>query len=424
MSISDGLSEKIDAAEQVAVAKDAPVKPGLRVEGGNQVIQSRPSATGEIDWEDQLRSWGLKPEEWVVVGSARLSVWEAQVKGGDIVQMHSWKAQVERIQDENGPTDAILRQAEPVNITVKRDGRKKAKPPKREEGWKTAVIFPDAQRPTHDADAVDVALQILQDCHEKYGVDRIVHLGDDLDLPDFGSHRSAPDVMGKINEAVHLQYRTLAFERALCPDAEIDWLVGNHEARLTNWMVDNAPQLLGLQRADMAQQDPVLSIPYLCRLDELDVNYVDPWPEGEIWLNDHVRCLHGTVARAGKGATANSYLSEGGASSIYGHIHRKEQLWQTRHTKYGPRTYMAGSPGTLCDITGGVPSAKSGINVYGQQGKTRSEDWQQGLWVVRYQVDGPQWFTVDDVNIWAGWGFWEGTHYYAGKSGFDPEVAA
>lgn len=421
MSISDGLSEKIDAAEQIAVAKDAPVKPGVRVEGGAQVIQSRPSVSEDIDWEDQLRSWGLDPEQWVVVGSARLSVWEAQVKGGDIVQMHSWKAQVERIQDENGPTNAILRQAEPVNITIN------AKPPtyqQKEDGWKVAVIFPDAQRPTHDPEAVDVALQILRDCHQRYGVDKIVHLGDDLDLPDFGKHRSAPDVMGKINEAVQLQYRTLAFERALCPDAEIDWLVGNHEARLTNWMVDNAPQLLGLQRADMPQQDPVLSIPYLCRLDELNVNYVDPYPEGEIWLNDHIRCLHGTVARAGKGATANAYLSEGGASSIYGHIHRKEQIWQTRHTKNGPRTYMAGSPGTLCDITGGVPSAKSGINAYGQQGMTRSEDWQQGLWVVRYQVDGPQWFTIDDVNIWAGWGFWEGTHYRAGNSGFDPEVAA
>jgi hypothetical protein len=418
MSLAEELAAKVDAAEKVAVAKDAPVKPGVRVEGGAQVLQTRPSDSEDIDWADQFQSWGLNPEEWTVVGPARLSVWEAQVKGGDIVRMHSWKAQVQRVMDGDAPTDVVLRQAEPVNITVKRG--KRPPTPKRTEGWKTAVILPDAQRPTHDPDAVDVAMQILEDCQDRYGVDKIIHLGDDLDLPDFGKHRSAPEVLGKINEATTLQYRTLAYERAICPEAEIDWLVGNHEARLTNWMVDNAPQLLGLQRADTPQADPVLSIPYLCRLDELDVNYVDPWPEGEVWLNDHVRCLHGTIARSGKGATATAYLSEGGASSIYGHIHRKEQIWQTRHTKHGPRTYMAGSPGTLCDISGGVPSANSGITAYGAQGKSRTEDWQQGLWIVRYQLEGPQWFTIDDVNIWAGWGFWEGKHYHAGNSGFDP----
>lgn len=390
--------------------KSAPVTPGLRMEGKAQTIVSRPSTDANIDWEDQLRSWGLNPDEWVVVGAPRLSIWEAQQKGGGVVQMHAWKAQVERIEDENGPTNAVLRQAEPINVKVNLGKRPKQRKP---EGWELAVLMPDAQRPFEDPAAVDVSLQVLAHAERTHGVDKIIHLGDDLDLPDFGSHRTAPDVLGQLNAAFSSQYKVLSTERETCPNSEIVWLEGNHECRATNWMVDNAPHLLGLHRPGEEPEDPVLSVPYLCRLDELGVEYIAPYPEGEVWLNDHIRCIHGTTAKAQLGSTAAHYLTQGNFSTVYGHIHRAELLYQTRHTRLGPRTYMAGSPGSLCHLDGSVPSTKSGINSSGKQGKSITENWQNGIWLLFYQVDGPQLFSVEPVQIWGGWAQWRGMDFHA-----------
>lgn len=405
MGLADDLYSELDEM----LTTKPPVNSGVRWEGNGQTVTSRPSTDAVIDWSDELRYWDLNPDDWIVIGQPRLSVWEAQTKGGGIVKMRAWKAQIVPAGAENsaGPVP-VIRQATPVDIKVPK------RPDELEvDGWKTAVLMPDAQRPFQDEAAVGVALQVLEAVEHTYGVDDIIHLGDDLDLPDFGRHRSAPETCGQINLAVQQQYRTLTYERALCPDARILWLAGNHEARLTNWLVDNAPQMLALQRPDTEGEDPVLSIPFLCRLGEVGVEYLDPYPEAEIWLNDHLRCIHGTITKSGRGATAAAYLAQGNVSTIYGHIHRAELLWQTRHTKHGPRSYMAGSPGSLCRVDGQVPSTRSGISHRGAQGGTTTEDWQQGVWVVRYQPEGAQWFTIEPVNIWAGWGTWRGRTFLA-----------
>lgn len=300
-----------------------------------------------------------------------------------------------------------IRQAEPVVIDWKPEQ------PSRYDDWKWAVIMPDAQRPFEDEAAVDIALQILAEVQRVHGVDRIIHLGDDLDLPDFGRHRTAPEALGSLNEAFTRQYQTLAKERAICPDADIDWLEGNHETRLVTWLVDNCDQLIGVRRADSPEEEPVLSIPFLCRLDELDVNYIAPYPEGEIWLNSNFRAIHGDTAKGAKGATAAGYLAKGDVSTVYGHIHRSELVYTTRHTQRGPRTYLAGSPGCLCDIGGRVPSAKGGINADGRHGRLRTEDWQQGIWVVSYEEDGKELYNVEQVQIWGGEATFRGETYVA-----------
>lgn len=300
-----------------------------------------------------------------------------------------------------------IRQAEPVTIDWKPEK------PTYESDWRWAVIMPDAQRPFEDEGAVDVSLQILAEVQREHGVDRIIHLGDDLDLPEFGRHRTAPEALGALNQAFTSQHETLAKERAICPDAQIDWLEGNHETRLVTWLVDNCDQLIGVRRAGAPEEEPVLSIPFLCRLDEIDVNYIAPYPEGEIWLNSNFRAIHGDVAKGAKGATAAGYLAKGDVSTVYGHIHRSELVYTTRHTKRGPRTYLAGSPGCLCDIGGRVPSAKSGINADGRHGRLRTEDWQQGIWVVSYETSGKELYNVEQVQIWGGEATFRGHTYVA-----------
>lgn len=307
---------------------------------------------------------------------------------------------------EAGP---VIRQAEPIDVTFTVPRRL---PAREETSAKWAVIMPDAQRPFVDHAAVDVALQILADVQAAHGVDHIVHLGDELDLPDFGRHRSAPEALGRVQDAIDEQYRVLATERAMCPEARMSWIAGNHDDRLVNWLVDNAPQLIGLRRAG-ERTTPALSVEYLCRLAELGVEYVGPFPEGEVWLNGHLRAVHGDIMKSQKGQTAAAYLAGGQVSTIYGHIHRAELVYQTRHTAKGPRTYLAGSPGCLCRIDGAVPSAKSGITSAGGPGMRRTEDWQQGIWVVSYETTGRQLYAVEPIHIWGGRATWRGRDYAA-----------
>lgn len=359
------------------------------------------------------RAQGLRPKSVRVESGG--TVWDGWTRNdGDrnaspaTQQAERRKVTVTVSEDAEADEPFQIHQADPVDIVWSPQ-----KPAKHDPDWKTAVIFPDAQRPFADKAAVNVAMQILTDVQAENGVDRIIHLGDDLDLPEFGKHRTAPDAMGSLAEALNDQYQNHALERAICPDAEIDYLAGNHEARLTNWLVDNAPQIIGLRRAGESGEQPVLSIPFLCRLDELDVNYIDPYPEGEVWLNSHFRAIHGTIVKGAKGGTAAGYLTKGDVSTVYGHIHRSELLYQTRHTFNGPRTYLAGSPGCLCDISGSVPSTRSGITAEGKQGMRGTEDWQNGIWVVSYQTTGRELYTVEPVQIWAGWASFRGKHYNA-----------
>jgi transposase-like protein len=313
-----------------------------------------------------------------------------------------------------------IRQAEPIEVTFKVPSRLPRRIP---SNRKWAAVFPDAQRPFEDHAAVDVCLQILADLEAEHGVDTIVHLGDDLDLPDFGKHRTAPAALGMVQEGVDRQYQILATERAIAPNSEIFWLQGNHEQRLLNWMVDVAPQLIGLRRAGDESEDPAISLESLCRINELNVKMVGPYPEGEVWLNSHFRLVHGDIAKSAKGQTAAAYLAAGHMSTAYGHIHRAELVYQTRHTPNGPRTYLAGSPGCLCRIDGKVPSAKTGINANGSPGMNRPEDWQHGMWVVSYETSGSELYDPEPIHIWGGRATWRGRDYVARVNADGTELA-
>lgn len=186
------------------------------------------------------------------------------------------------------------------------------------------------------------------------------------------------------------------------------FLTGN--SRLTNYLTDKATPVLALSRA--GEDQPVVSVPHLCRFEDYDVEFLGPYPDTEFWVNDHFRLEHGSLYSSTPGGTAAKHLKNG-VSVGHGHTHRVEYLQETRHTPRGPRTHFAGSPGCLCRIDGAVPSAKTGITAKGKQAKQKSENWQQGLWLFKYQPEGDQLVTLDQISIWGGWAQWEGVDYFA-----------
>lgn len=285
------------------------------------------------------------------------------------------------------------------------------------DGWERAVILPDIQagffrmsdeslQPTHDESAIEVALAILRDAKPSL----VVLVGDNADLPEFGRYRLSPAFQRTTQATVDRLTLLCAQIRAAAPEARIVWLAGNHEERLPNWIMDNARAAFGLRRGATPESWPVLSIPYLCRFDEFDIEYLPGYPASTFWINERLRVIHGDKVASG-GSTAHKYLATEKTSVIYGHIHRIEHAERTREDFDGPKTIMAASPGCLARIDGAVPSTKGGVDLDGRP-LVRHEDWQQGIAVVEFEP-GDGRFIYEAVAIRSGWARWRGRTYEA-----------
>ncbi len=279
--------------------------------------------------------------------------------------------------------------------------------------WKKCVILPDIQAgffrgvsgelvSTHDPVAIDFAISVIK--AEKPDV--VALNGDNADFPEFGKYRLTPAFALTTQATIDYLTTLCARIRDAAPEAKIIWLEGNHEARLTNYILDNAKASFGLRQGNTPDSWPVLSIPFLCRFDDFGVEYLPGYPASQFWLNNRIKIIHGTKV-ASNGSTAHKYLATEKASVVYGHIHRREWAERTRNDWDGPKTIAAISFGCLARVDGAVPSTKGGTDLDGRP-ITCVEDWQQGLGIIHYQEgDGP--FHPEMLPIH------DGTMYYRGK---------
>lgn len=288
--------------------------------------------------------------------------------------------------------------------------------PVRNSGWKTAVILPDPQigyrrladgtlDPFHDARALDIAMQIVN----AERPDLTVWLGDFLDFAPLGRFRLEETFAQTLQPAIEVAHELLAKTAAL--SAEVRLIEGNHDARLQNYITDNALAAAGLRRAKEAPGSwPVLSVPFLLRMEELGVEYVGGYPSGATYLNDNLCCIHGNVVGPA-GTTAAKVVANEQVSTIMGHIHRIETAYKTRNSRGRPRFNLAHSPGCLARIDGAVPSTMGSVALKTGKPSRSWENWQQGVTVVRYEEDGDQRFTLETVPIFEGWAMHRNVHY-------------
>jgi len=283
------------------------------------------------------------------------------------------------------------------------------------EGYKVAVILPDMQigyyrnadgslEPTHDEEALSISMAIIK----KLNPDRIIMVGDNLDFPEFGKYRLSPAYAITTQASIDRATTLCAELRAVAPNAVIDWISGNHEERLVNFILDNAKVSFGLRRGNTPDSWPCLSVPYLCRFNDYGVNYVAGYPAGQVWINQRLKVIHGNKVRS-NGSTAHAYLNDSKVSVIYGHIHRREWAERSREDWDGAKTIMAASPGTLARCDGAVPSTKGGMDLDGRP-MTIVEDWQQGLAIVSYE-DGEGAFWYEQIPIHNKTAFFRGKVY-------------
>lgn len=245
----------------------------------------------------------------------------------------------------------------------------------------TVLVLPDTQHgfrrkhgeldPFHDVRALDIALQIAQFAQP----DRVVLLGDHLDLPDWSDKfLITPDMRDLTQAAIDALATWLGHLRLTCPKAHIDYLEGNHERRMSKAIALNLSAAYGIRKANQPDTLPVLSVPYLLGLQELGIHYHGDYPDGQVWLTDTLVCEHGDIAKNRSGSTSQAYLQRS-HSTIVGHIHRHELLYYTEWGRKGADIRFAGSPGTLARVDGAVPAQSDRNN------------WQQSVWLVHLHAD-------------------------------------
>lgn len=242
------------------------------------------------------------------------------------------------------------------------------------------VLADGSLDPFHDDKAIAVFIEAVR----AYQPDKVTILGDFLDLPSQGRFAQEAAFARTTQLAVNRGYQFLAEIRAAAPDATIILVEGNHDLRMQNFIQNNALAAFGLRQADMPESWPVMSLPSLLRLDELNVKYIDAYPAATDWDNDLTRNIHGTKANS-KGSTMSQYIHElPHVNTWAGHTHRCEIVYRTVLGARGEaiESYAA-NPGVLCRTDGAVPSVNGAIGTDGTPAKI-VEDWQAGFGILYY----------------------------------------
>jgi hypothetical protein len=385
---------------------------GALVKLSDAVQQRKDIDTGKQILEKlaaELERRGITADE--IGRLSRISMWQGLTKdeNGE-AQIHdlygfrlapSWDA---------GPEWPVIQQSHTYRIPASKTVAKNS-------SWDVTVVLPDMQigyyrtgdgtlAPTHDEAAISIALKVIRDAKPN----RIVMVGDNLDLPELGKYRLSPAFALTTQATIDRGGLMAAEVRAAAPDAtEIVWLAGNHEERLPNYILDNARASFGIKQSMQPEGWPVLSVPHLCRLDEHNVTYCAGYPAADYWITPKLRVIHGDRVQS-RGSTAHKYLADEKTSVIYGHIHRIERAHKTRTDHDGPREIMAASPGCLARIDGAVPSTKGGMDLDGRPIIGIHEDWQQGLAVILSDPETGN-FDYEQIRIFQGEAIWRGKIY-------------
>lgn len=297
-------------------------------------------------------------------------------------------------------------QAQPVIINAPKPAKS------RKTKHEVHVILPDPQigyrkigdtmDPFHDERAMDIALQITSWLETNDKVDSVINLGDFLDLPAQGRFEQEAAFAATTQDSIDRGHLFLQQQRAAAgPKAKIVLIEGNHDRRMEKFINTNAASAFGLRRAN-TKGLPVMSIPYLLRLDEIGVEYIDAYPAGAYWINDRLRAIHGTKVRS-NGSTAAAYTNDTPhISTVFGHVHRQELQSRTVFDRQGSIKSVAISPGCLCRVDGAVPSVNGSTKTDGTPA-TYYENWQQGIAVITVDASG-DFFTelvqIDNGKAW------------------------
>ena len=357
---------------------------------------------------------GIDPAE---IGKAkRISVRQTTM-GGEVVDLAtvqlapSW---------EDGPQWPVVQPVEPAKIYYGR------RPAVSKDEYHRTVLFPDPQigfwrnldsgelTPMHDDEAMAVALNVARVVKP----DRIVHLGDFLDLAEFSSKFAPhPEFAFTTQEAIYRGHNFLAECRAILGEQEegdepnLFLIAGNHDDRLGLAILNNARAALRLKRADAPPDSwPCASIPNYLALDAIGCEYIGGYPAGSLKLADGNKSQTPLIAVHERGLDVVKVAKTQRQSYVQGHTHRVAMHSETYELDGDPIDVEAWALGSLCRRDGFVPSVKGAPDDRGNPVR-RFESWQQAVGVLTVAPDGG--WTLEAVRIRDGQAFYGGKVYTA-----------
>ena len=193
--------------------------------------------------------------------------------------------------------------------------------------YKTILVGADL----HDIECDPFWLRVFIDTARRIQPDIICLSGDVFDLPEFGRYNVDPrewDVVGRIR---HAHEEILAPLRESAPDAQIDFIEGNHERRLLIHLGDATPALKAVL-SDLHG----MTVPQLLGLDKYEINYVAKGDLAAITKQDMKRELEKSYKNYWNCFIAHHFPHGRtmGLPGWNGHHHR-HQIWQQFSPIYG-----------------------------------------------------------------------------------------
>lgn len=353
-----------------------PAQEGVTDVGSGNAREIETASTRITTLEQLLDACRVDLDVWAVERYV-INKWEVGAKGptGEIVieplfQVKAWLAR-------KFP-EAIQPVIQPVTIAA----LPRTTPQPESGGLKIALIVPDLQvgfsrevmhgklTPFHDRRAVDAVLQIAAEIQP----DETHVIGDGLDFSGWSDKFIARPEFTFTTQPALIEMAWLLNHLRAHTTGRMTYIEGNHELRPEKQLITHLIAAYGLRSADNLIAPAILSVDNLLGLTRMGVEYIGNYPDGEVWLNDTTRIVHGDKVRSQPGQTSAALVRDSNETVIYGHIHRKEMATKTIAFRGGSRTVTAYCPGCLCHVDGRVPGSK------------RTDQWQQGAAVVYFDA--------------------------------------
>lgn len=278
-------------------------------------------------------------------------------------------------------------------IVFKYDKRQKAK--RQNKKKEQVIILGDYHAPYFDQDLHKKSLEMIRASEP----DRIIVNGDLVDFPTVGRHRKVTDTCtASANECIQAGGQILVdIRKAAGPDCQIDFVPGNHDAWLNNYMLDHAEAAYGI--CQFGEATPALSFENLLRFEDIGVNMIGKmadWGKAVIQITPHLAIFHGGPIDQKAGGSALKAMKDGQCAWISNHIHRLAVVGMTVWLPNGEhRIYQGGEAGCMCQMTAdGFPTYMNKPN------------WQQGFLTVEIEVSGH--YSLDAATYQNGKLMWRG----------------
>jgi hypothetical protein len=258
--------------------------------------------------------------------------------------------------------------------------------------------------PIHDERALKVAQMMCKDLRP----DEIINLGDTVDLAALSRFKPDSDhfqrTLGPAFQRIHDLYAQF---RADNPDTKIVEVDSNHNTRLKDFFLKNAPDLYGFRRPGDDNPFPMFTYPYMANLGHVGVEWISgygaaEYEYGEEYGKPSIIFKHGNSVVNGGSTAAKESRENPYNHVVRGHSHRIETVYRT--TRKGE--YLGSLVvGAACKTTGEVPSYHSAVDDMGNPVHFQ-ENWQSGVMIIE-DYDGDYQFYHVPIN--------EGVAHFRGK---------